>query len=58
MSDKAFIQYTIDVWQPCSKEQLTETDALEIIANMAGLIKVLLQIEERYEAAYERTSSG
>ena len=45
--DPEFIQQTIDVWQPCSKEKLTEADAIEIITNMTGLFKVLMKIDVR-----------
>ena len=48
--DPEFIQQTIDVWQPCSKEKLTEADAIEIITNMTGLLKVLMKIDARLKA--------
>jgi hypothetical protein len=41
MITKEFIQETIDVWQPYSKEKLTEEDAREIIDNMTGFFALL-----------------
>lgn len=49
MTKKDFIQKTIDVFQPYSKEKLTEEDAREIIDNVFGLVKLLDELERRYK---------
>ena len=43
---KEFLNETIRVWQPLSKEPLTYADAEEITENMVGYFKVLLKIDE------------
>jgi len=46
---REFIQETIRVWQPYSKEKLTEEDAREIADNMVGLYSFMLELERKYE---------
>jgi len=43
---KEFIQKTIEVWQPYSKDKLTEEDAAEIADNMIGLIEILAELDK------------
>ena len=43
---KEFLDETIRVWQPLSKEPLTYANAEEIIENTVGYFKVLLKIDE------------
>lgn len=45
---KEFIQKTIDVWQPYSKEKLSEQNAIEITNNMLALVELLLELEKKY----------
>ena len=47
---KDFLDETIRVWQPLSKEPLTYADAEEITENMVGLFMVLLKIDEEAKA--------
>ena len=51
---KEFLDETIRVWQPLSKEPLTYQDAVEIIDNAVGFYGVLLrcarEAEERKKA--------
>ena len=47
---KEFLNETIRVWQPLSKEPLTYADAEEITENMLGLFKVLLKIDQETKA--------
>ena len=44
-----FIQETIRVWQPYSKEKLTEEDAVEIADNMIGLYKLIIELENKHK---------
>jgi len=46
---KEFIQKTIQVWQPHSKDKLTEDDAREIAANMADLFILLADLDWKYK---------
>lgn len=39
----SFLQETIKVWQPFSKEPLTLEDAREIVSNMVGFFEVLME---------------
>ena len=50
---KEFMDYTIQVWQPDSKEPLTYQDAEEITDNVVGFYKLLLKwdAEARAKAA-------
>ena len=50
---KEFLDYTIQVWQPDSKELLTYQDAEEITDNVVGFYKLLLKwdAEARAKAA-------
>ena len=42
---KEFIQKTINVWQPYSKERLVEEDAREIIENTVALFDLLDKLD-------------
>jgi hypothetical protein len=51
------LKRTIEVWQPLSKEKLTEEDAREIIENMTGLFSLLLELDQRDGKKEEKTQS-
>ena len=53
---KEFLDYTIQVWQPLSKEPLTYVDAEEIIDNAAGFYVTLLRWAR--EAREKRAREG
>ena len=42
-----FIKYTLEVWQPRTPRRLTEEDAREIIDNITGFFKVLIEWDEK-----------
>ncbi|MDP3041824.1 MAG: hypothetical protein Q8N62_03715 [Candidatus Omnitrophota bacterium] len=44
---KEFIQKTLDVWQPYSKDELTEEDAREIVDSMVGLVDLLAELDKK-----------
>ncbi len=44
---KEFLDKTLKVWQPRSKEPLTYQDAVEITDNMVGFIKLLHEWDEK-----------
>lgn len=50
---KEFIQKTIDVWQPYSKDSLIEEDAREIADNMINLFEFLIELEDKYGSCKE-----
>lgn len=45
---KEFLEKTIEVWQPYSPTFLTLEDAEEIIDNMTGLFKFLIELDKKY----------
>ena len=52
---KEFIQETIKVWQPYSKEKLTEEDAREIADNVINLYTFMLELERKYKTCEEKS---
>lgn len=54
MYSKEFIQKTIDVWQPYSKNNLTEEDAREIADNMVNLFEFLVELDKKYGFCEEK----
>jgi len=54
---KEFIQKTLDVWQPYSKEKLTEEDAREIIENTVALFDLLGELDRKYNQCQRSASS-
>lgn len=47
---KGFLEKTIKVWQPYSSEPLTIEDAKEITENMTQLLKLLIELEKKYDS--------
>lgn len=45
---KAFLEKTIQVWQPYSPAPLTLEDAREIAKNVTGLFCLLAELEKKY----------
>ena len=45
---KEFLEKTIRVWQPHSKETLTLQDAREIAENASAMIKLLIELDKKY----------
>ena len=45
---KEFLNETIKVWQPYSKEPLNLEAAREIATNMADLFKLLIELDKNY----------
>lgn len=45
---KAFLEETIKVWQPRSKDPLTLEDAREIAANMTAFARLLITLDRQY----------
>ena len=45
---KEFLEETILVWQPYSKEPLTIEDAREIAENASAMIKLLIELDKKY----------
>ncbi len=45
---KEFLEKTIKIWQPYSKEPLTLEDAREIAQNATDLIKLLIELDAKY----------
>lgn len=45
---KAFLEKTIQVWQPYSPVPLTLEDAREIADNVTGLFCLLNELEQKY----------
>ncbi|HOW59350.1 MAG TPA: hypothetical protein PLO78_06480 [Candidatus Omnitrophota bacterium] len=43
-----FLEKTIKVWQPYSKEPLTMEDAREIATNTANLFELLIKLDKKY----------
>jgi hypothetical protein len=43
-----FLEKTLKVWQPYSKEPLTKEDAREICVNMSSLAKLLIELDKKY----------
>ena len=52
---KAFLEKTIQVWQPYSPTPLTLEDAREIAENVTGLFCLLNELEQKY--GKEKTQS-
>lgn len=52
---KAFLEKTIEVWQPYSPVPLTLEDAREIAENVTGLFCLLDELEQKY--GKEKTQS-
>ena len=48
---KEFLEKTIKVWQPHSKEPLTLEDAREIAENSVALAKLLIELDRKYAQA-------
>lgn len=48
---KEFLEKTIQIWQPYSKEPLTIEDAREIAQNATDLIKLLIELDAKYNGA-------
>lgn len=47
--DDDFLDKTIQVWQPYTREKLTREDAREIIQNVCDLFDLLNQIKKEIE---------
>lgn len=47
MFDEDFLERTRQQWERFSPALLTKQDALEIASNMAGLLKLLVKINQR-----------
>ena len=45
--DKEFIKYTREFWQKRTSRPLTDEDAREIIENITGFFKILIEWDER-----------
>lgn len=45
---KAFLDKTINIWQPYSPTTLTQEDAREITENMVSLFRFLKKLDEKY----------
>lgn len=45
---KEFLDKTVEIWQPCSQGVLTREYAREITENMVSLVKLLNQLDEKY----------
>lgn len=52
---REFLEKTIHVWQPLSKERLTEEDAREIVENLTGFFSLLRQWEQKNGKEEEKT---
>ena len=51
---KAFLEKTIQVWQPYSPAPLSLEDAREIAENMTGLFCLLVELEKKYGENQEK----
>ncbi len=51
---KEFLEKTIKIWQAYSPYPLSLDDAREIIENMAGLFKLLYELDEKYNKKEEK----
>ena len=49
----ALIDQTIQVWQPVSAMELTESDAAEILDNTVALLDLLAELQEKYGQSQE-----
>lgn len=49
----SFLKKTIEVWQPHSREKLTEDDAREIIRNISGLFDTLASWDKKSKDSEE-----
>lgn len=49
---KEFLERTIQVWQPYSKEKLTLNDAEEITRNVANYFNLLIELDKKYYPLY------
>ena len=47
---KEQIEETIRVWQPHSKEKLTEADAVEIYNNFIPFVELILELDAKQKA--------
>jgi len=54
----AFLDRTVEVFQPYSPELLTREDAREIAANVTGLFAILLQLKEARVARQRAQETG
>ena len=45
---KAFLEKTIQVWQPRNKEKLTLEDAREICENSCAFVRLLDKLDQKY----------
>ena len=50
---KEFIQKTIDLCQPYSKDKLTEEDAREIADNLINFFELLIELDKKYDLCEE-----
>ena len=46
-----FLNKTIKLWQPYSKEPLTREDAREIVQNFVGFFEVLMEWDKKNQEA-------
>ena len=51
---KEFLERTINIWQPYSKELLTLEDAREIATNAANLFEYLIELDNKYPSDGEK----
>jgi len=42
-SEDAFLDHTLNVWQPRTKQQLTHEDARQMIENVTGFFQLLVE---------------
>ncbi len=59
-TNREFVEETLRVWQPRAGGWLTEDDAREIVTNMAGFFRTLLEWDRdaRREGAFGETSDA